>query len=184
MRRYIGFIALTALIGGVAGQALVFGQDKVERRDKKSGSVIVSGKILEENAGGVRVKAQGLGKEETIPSNDIIRMTYADFPIGVSTAISRLNADETARNYPALLKGYEGVQAMPELKTAGPNARRYIDYRVATLRAATAEGDEQTKAAEKGLSDFIAAHPESWEYPHAARQLARLQADTGDYAGA
>lgn len=184
MRRYIGFIALTALIGGVAGQALVFGQDKVERRDKKSGSVIVSGKILEENAGGVRVKAQGLGKEETIPSNEIIRMTYADFPIGVSTAISRLNADETARNYPALLKGYEGVQAMPELKTAGPNARRYIDYRVATLRAATAEGDEQTKAAEKGLSDFIAAHPESWEYPHAARQLARLQADTGDYGGA
>lgn len=185
MKRYIGFVALTALIGLVAGQALVRGQDRVERRDKKAGSVPVTGKILEENAGGVKIKPQGgLSKEEVIPSSEIVRVGYGDYPIGVTTAIQRMDEAEKGRNYPVLLKGYEAVQAMPELKSVKPEARRYIDYRVASLRAASAETDEQTKAGMKALADFAAANPDSWEYPHAARQLARLQADLGDYAGA
>ena len=183
MRRYIGFLALAALIGVLATQGL-HGQDKVERRDKKSGSATVSGKILEENAGGVRVKAAGFGKEETIPSSDILRVTYGELPAKASLDLGKLAPAEAARDFPALLKGYETVQALPELKGSPPPVRRYIDYRVASLRALTAEGDDQVKAAEKGLSDFITAHPDCWEYPLAARQLGRLQADTGDYAGA
>jgi TolA-binding protein len=183
MRRYIGLFALAVLICGMAGQALLFGQDRVERRDKKTGTATVSGKISEENAGGIRVKAQ-LGKDETIPTGDIVRVTYGDMPAKASLDLGKLAPAEAGRDYPTLLKGYEAVQALPELKTAPPNVRRYVDYRVASLRGFTADGDEQVKAAVKGLSDFIAAHPDSWEYPHAARQLGRLQADTGDYAGA
>jgi len=184
MKRFIGFIALSFLICVVAGQTWVLGQDKVERRDKKAGSINVSGKILEESAAGVRIKPQGLGKEETIPSSDIVRVTYADMPANASLALGKLAPDEANRNYPVLLKGYEGVQALPELKSAPPGARRYIDYRVASLRAYAADGDEQLKEAAKGLADFAAANPDSWEYPHAVRQLARLQADMGDYAAA
>jgi hypothetical protein len=182
MKRIIGFFALSVIICVVASQT--FGQDRVERRDKKGGSVFVAGKILEENAAGVKIKPQGLGKEEVIPSSDIVRIGYADFPIGVSTAIQRLATDETNRNYPVVLKGYETIQAMPEVKAIGAPAKRYLDFRVVTLRASVAETDEQMKAASKGLSDFIAANADSWEYPHAARQLARMQADTADYAGA
>jgi predicted negative regulator of RcsB-dependent stress response len=184
MRRFIGLVALAALIGVVASQAL-FAQDRVERRDKKTGSVTVTGKITEENAGGVRVKGQGgFGKDETIPSSEIVRIRYADLPAKASLELEKLSSAELGRDYPTLLKGYEGVQSLPELKNAPLPIRRYIDFRIASLRAATAEGDEQVKAAIKGLGDYIAANPDSWEYPHVARQLGRLQADTGDYNGA
>ncbi|HJZ92009.1 MAG TPA: hypothetical protein VKE40_14135 [Gemmataceae bacterium] len=181
MKRYLGFFALALLICVVATDAFVRGQDRVERRDKKGGTVGVVGKILEESAAGVKMKVQALNRDETIPANEISKVTYAEFPIEVSTALNKLGPAEEARNLPALLKGYEGIQAIPQLKTTGPGARRYIDYRVVSLRAAVAEGDE-VKSAIKGLADFIAAHPDSWEYPHAARQLGRLQADLGDYA--
>ena len=85
MKRYLGFFALALLIGVVATQTFVRGQDKVERRDKKGGSAFVSGKILEETPGGVKVKVQGIGKEEVIPSNEIVRVTYADLPIKIHT---------------------------------------------------------------------------------------------------
>jgi len=184
MKRFIGFVALAFLIVTVASQTWVLGQDKVERRDKKGGQVNVSGKIQEENAGGIRIKPQALGKEETIPSNDILRVTYADLPAQASLEIGKMSTAETEKNYPALLKGYEGIQAMPAVKSAPAPARRYIDYRVVSLRGFVAEGDDQLKAAAKGLSDFIAANADCWEYPHAARQLARLHADMGDYAAA
>lgn len=184
MRRYIGFVALAVLIGVVASQALVRAQDKVERRDKKTGTVVVNGKILDENVAGIRVKAAGFGKEETVPSNEILKVTYGDLPAKASLDLSKLAPAEAARDYPTLLKGYEAVQALPELKTSPAPVRRYIDFRVATFRAFTAEAPDEVKAATKGLADFVAAHPETWEYPHAARQLGRLQADTGDYTGA
>jgi len=184
MRRYIGVVTLAALICVVASQTLVRAVDKVERRDKKAGSVTVSGKILEENVAGIRLKGAGFAKEETIPSSEVLKVTYEDLPAKASLDLGKLAADEQARNYPALLKGYEGVQALPELKSTPAPVRRYIDYRVANLRGLAAETDEEVKAAAKALSDFLAAHPDGWESPHAARQLGRLQADTGDYAGA
>lgn len=184
MKRHLGFFALAVLICVVATQTFVLGQDKVERREKKDGSAFVTGKILEETPAGVKVKVQGIGKEEVVPSNEIKGVTYADLPAKASLDIGKLQTAETNRDLPALLKGFEAVQAIPEVKSAPPAARRYIDYRVASLRAFTAEGDDQLKAATKGLADFVAAHADGWEYPHAARQLGRLQADTGDYDGA
>ena len=184
MKRFIGFLALTVLIGVVASQSWVRGQDKVERRDKKAGSVNVSGKILEETVGGVRIKPQGLGKEEVVPSNEIIRVTYGDMPTKAALEMGKLATAENEKNYPALLRAYEGVQAMPEMKSAPAGARRYLDYRVASLKGYVADTDEELKAAAKGLADFVSANESSWQYPHAARQLARLQADIGDYAAA
>jgi hypothetical protein len=183
-RKYLGFVVLSTLIALAAGQAFVRGEDKVERRDKKAGSAVVSGKILEETAAGVKVKGAGLGKEEAIPSSEILRVTYGDMPSPAAIELSKLGPAETARDYPTMLKGYEAIQAMPTVKAAPLPVRRYVDYRVASLRGFTAEGEDQVKAAEKGLNDFIAANPDSWEYPQAARQLGRLQADTGDFAGA
>jgi hypothetical protein len=184
MRRYIGLFALAALIGVVAGQGLVRGQDKVEKRDKKAGKVTVAGKILEENAGGVKVRLQAVGGEQVIPSSDILGVTYGDLPSQAAIELNKVGAAEAARDFATLLKGYEAAQALPQVKAAAAPTRRYIDFRVASLRALAADGDEAAKAAAKGLADFVAAHPDSWEYPHAARQLGRLQADAGEYPGA
>jgi tetratricopeptide (TPR) repeat protein len=184
MRRYIGLFALAVLMSVVTTQTFVRGQDKVERRDKKAGSVTVAGKILEENPGGVKMRLQGVGGEQSIPSADIQRVTYGDLPSQAAIELNKVAPAEAARDYPTLLKGYEAVQALPQLKTAAAPTRRYIDYRVASLRALAADGEDQVKAATKGLSDFLAANPDGWEYPHAARQLGRLQADTGDFPAA
>src|SRR5262245_64663845 len=98
MKRSIGFIALTIFVLIIASQAFVSAQDKVERRDKKGGKTFVTGKILEENAGGVKIKPQGLGKEETIPSSDIVRMSYADFPTKASIDIGKLSTAEDRKS--------------------------------------------------------------------------------------
>src|SRR5262245_57911041 len=166
MRRYIGLFALTVLICGPAGQAWVRAQDRVERRDKKGGSSTVSGKILEETPGGVKMKLAGVGGEQIIPSNDIRRVTYGDLPSQAAIELGKMQAAEDARDFPTLLKGYETVQALPQVKAAPAPVRRYIDFRVASLRGLAAEGDEQLKTAAKGLADFVAAHADGWEYPH------------------
>jgi hypothetical protein len=186
MKRLTGWIALSICIFMLAGQALVRGQDSVtvERRDKKGAVASVAGTIVEENAGGLRIKPKGLGKEETIPSSDIVRVSYPDMPLKARLDLDKLATAEANRDLPVLVKGYEAVQVMPEIKAAGAGTRRYIDYRVVTLRAAIADGEEEVKAAAKGLTDFMNAHPNSWQYSQVARQLARLQADTGDFAGA
>ena len=82
MRRLIGLFALTAFVCVLANQAFVSAQDSVtvERRDKKGAVTSVPGTIIEENAGGVKIKSKGLGKEETIPSSDIVRVSYPDMP--------------------------------------------------------------------------------------------------------
>src|SRR5215212_1172506 len=143
MRRYIGFVTLAALICVVASQTLVRAVDKVERRDKKAGSVTVSGKILEENVAGIRLKGAGFAKEEVIPSNEVLKVTYEDLPAKASLDLGKLAAAEQGRDYPALLKGYEGVQALPELKSAPAPVRRYIDFRVASLRGFTADQEAE-----------------------------------------
>ena len=106
MRRYVGLFALAALIGVVAGHGLVRGQDKVEKRDKKAGKVTVAGKILEENAGGVKVRLQAVGGEQVIPSGDILGVTYGDLPSQAAIELNKVAAAEAARDYPTLLKGY------------------------------------------------------------------------------
>lgn len=184
MKRTLGFLTLSFLMLVITCQTFVRGQDKVERVDKKGKAVFVSGKILEETSSGVKIKTQGTNKEEVIPANEITKVSYADLPTKAQIELGKVADAETARDYPKVLKTYEAIQTLPEAKASSATSRRYIDYRVASLRAMLADNDEQLKAAMKGLGDFIAANGDSWEYPHAARQLGRLQADTGDYAAA
>ena len=178
--KFLLSIVSLVLLAALPSQA----QDRVERRDKKGASVVVPGKIVEETAGGLRMVVQGTKKEEMISAMDIVKITYGDVPLGVSSALAKLAAAEVARDHAAVLKGLEAILALPEVKNTGPAAQRYIAYRVASLRAVAADSDEQVKAAAKGLTDFVTANTDSWESTLAARQLGRLQIDAGDFAGA
>lgn len=189
MKRLGGFFALAVAIGAVAAGA--FAQDKtaadrIERRDKKGGTSNLTGRILEETPAGIKVRPDGKAKDVEIPSNEIQRIVYGDYSNPLAKALGTAATTEASGNYPALVQQYEAMVALPDYKapTVGPAARRYIEFRLAQARAGAAETDEQVKAAARGLAEFAAAHPTGWQYPHALRQLGRLQADLGETAAA
>ena len=72
----------------------VVGQDKVERRDRKTDkSVIVNGKIIEESMAGVKMKIGG-AKEEMIPGIDVQRIFYDDIPQTLKLSYNNLFINE------------------------------------------------------------------------------------------
>ena len=189
MKRIGGFFSLAVLLCVFA--AHTFAQekqapDKVERRDKKGTTTTINGRIVEETPAGIKIRPEGKAKDVEVPSNEIQRILYGDYNNTLAKAVGATVQNDRDHNYPALVRQYEDIVAMPDYKlpTVGATAKRYIEFRLVQARAGSAETDEQVKAAIKGLADFVAANASSWQYPHALRQLGRLQADVGDLAAA
>ncbi len=188
MKRIGGLFSLAVLICVAATQT--FGQerapDKVERRDRKGTTTTINGRIIEETPAGLKIRPDGKAKDVDVPSNEIQRILYGDYNNTLAKAVGATAQNDRDHNYPELVKQYEAIIAMPDAKlpTVGAGAKRYLEFKLVQARAGSAETDEQVKAAIKGLSDFVAANASSWQYPHALRQLGRLQADVGDLAGA
>ena len=184
LRRFLGLSALAFVIAAVSHQSFA---DTIIRKDKKSEKgVTVTGKVSADDVGGVKVKLSPT-KEEAVPANEIISVSYSGFPIPVNNKLAEAQEAEAKRDYATTLAIYESLLSGKEPKdkfTMPPEAKRNFEFRVASLKAALADGEEQMKAAIKGLSDFLAANPDCWQFSHGARQLARLQTDVGDYPAA
>jgi hypothetical protein len=183
MKRHLLHVVLFALIAIVAANSAVVGQDKVERRDRKSDkATTVNGKIIDESVAGVKVKAGA--KEEMIASSEIVRVFYDDVPATAKLAYVNLFInEEKEKDQSKVLKEYKDFA--PKI-AAAPNValKRYVDYRIAMLEAATADSDMTKEEARKSLDKFVGAHATSWEYPFAARMLARLQMEKPDFEAA
>lgn len=164
----------------------VVGQDKVERRDRKTDkSVIVNGKIIEESMAGVKMKIGG-AKEEMIPGIDVQRIFYDDIPQTLKLSYNNLFInEEKEKDQSKVLKDYRDF-ATKVATTPGVNAsaKRYIEYRITMLQTGLAEADDAKREAVRLLEAFVAAHGTSWEYPYAARALARMQLEKSDYEAA
>src|SRR5215207_3475430 len=188
MKRIGGFFALALLLCIVAAQTFAQEKapDKVERRDKKGTTTTINGRILEETPAGIKIRPDGKAKDIDVPSSEIQRILYGDYNNNLAKAVGATASFDRDHNYPELVKQYEAIVAMPDAKlnTVGPTAKRYLDFKLAQARAGAAETDDQVKAAIKGLADFLAANPSSWQYPHVLRQMGRLQADVGDLPAA
>ncbi|WP_020475294.1 tetratricopeptide repeat protein [Zavarzinella formosa] len=187
LRRFLGLCALAFVMAAVSHQTFVHA-DNVIRKDKKTEKgVTVTGKVSEDTVSGVKVKLSAT-KDEAIPANEILSVTYSGFPIPVNNKIAEAVDAEAKRDYATMLTIYEGLLSGKEPKdakfTMPPEAKRNFEYRVASLKASMADGEEEIKAAIKGLNDFMLANADCWQYSHAARQLARLQTDSGDYPAA
>ena len=184
LRRFLGLSALAFVIAAVSHQSFA---DTIIRKDKKSEKgVTVTGKVSADDVGGVKVKLSPT-KEEAVPANEIISVSYSGFPIPVNNKLAEAQEAEAKRDYATTLAIYESLLSGKEPKdkfTMPPEAKRNFEFRVASLKAALADGEEQMKAAIKGLSDFLTANPDCWQFSHGARQLARLQTDVGDYPAA
>lgn len=188
-RRFLGLSALGLIITVMAHNTFVHA-DTVVRRDKKSDKgITVSGTVSTDDTSGVKVKLSAT-KEETIPANEILSVSYSGLPATMTNKLAEAIDAENKRDYATMLTIYEGfLTATPkdpkEPKTAfKPEVKRNFEYRVVSLKAALADGEEQQRAALKGLTDFLAANPDCWQYSHGARIAARLNTDLGDFAAA
>jgi hypothetical protein len=182
MLRRAFHLTLAVSIGFVAANTAIVGQDKVERRDQKgSKSVVVQGKILEEKTDGIKMKVGG--KDEIIPSTQILRIYYEDTPALAKNNAARLfNLEETEKDLSKVLK--DAQDASDKSKGAPAPIRRYHEFKVAMLQSMMADTEAQKDAAIKALQSFVSAHWASWEFPFAARALARLQISKSDYDSA
>src|SRR5580700_4490293 len=90
--------------------SIVLGQDKIERRDRKTDkAVLIEGKIVDESIAGVKVRISG--KEELIPANDVLRIFYDDLG-ALKIAYNPLFINEEKEKDAAkLLKDYTDFKA-------------------------------------------------------------------------
>ena len=109
MKRHVFHLLLAALIGIVAFNNVVVGDDKVERRDRKTDKrVIVSGKITEEKIDGIKMKVSG--KDELIPSADIVRVSYDDLPVAAKLVDNSLFInEEKEKDHSKTIKQYQDL---------------------------------------------------------------------------
>ena len=182
-RRPLRPLLLLAAVACLAGTGNPLrAQDKVEYRDRKTDKAVpVSGQITSESVAGVQIKPTGAAAARDIPASEILRVTYGDLPGAVKLDYPQaVNLDEK-REYAKAIEGYQGM--LPKLSGA-PKTKRYVEYRIAMLKAGQAEGGGDAKEAVDALNAFLTAYPESWQYSLAAKQLARLQIDKGDFDAA
>lgn len=175
--------SLGMMIVLIVSHTYVSGQDKVERRDRKTEkNLTVSGKITEESAAGVKMKMGG--KEEVIPASDIVRIFYdSDVPATIKQAwYSLFINEEKEKDLTKVLKDYKDF--VPKAAVAPAAMKRYIEYRIAMLETSVADTEADKEQARKDLTAFITTHNAGWEYPFAARALARLQVEKPDYEAA
>ncbi len=150
----------------------------------------MSGVIQEETPAGVKIKA---GKDsQLIPADEIVHVAYNRLPnvseIEFGTpygkeqqAMTKTGAARKAE-LADVLKQYQDLEKKVQ---ESPNARRYIDYRIAMLKVEQAQ-DDPTKADEAvaALNDYRTSNGGGWEIVPATKTLARLLEDKGDQAGA
>lgn len=183
MHRYVLHLMLLGLITTLAYHGTAQSQDKVERKDRKAPDkpIVRTGQITDESLAGIKMKVSGV--EETIPGTDVLRVFYNDLPAAGKLAMNNVFIAEEKEKDPAkLLKSYQDL--VPQITAAGPNPKRFVQYRIALLSAQAAQTDPEKAQAFKLLQDFATANGTSWQYPAVARVLVRLQLDKQDLDGA
>ena len=187
-RRGIPAVILTlTLWGAVAAQDAVFYTDRAAKGELK-----LVGVIEEEAPAGLKVKPKD-AKEPVrqIPAGAITRVEYTDKEVSAVDYRRPFTKEDLARKetkaqarQERLAEALEGFTKL-EPKLANPNAKRYMQFKVAEVTALQAQ-DDPTKvdAAIKLLMDFKTTHAGSWQMMAALKALARLQEDTGKLSDA
>src|SRR5438045_3966585 len=142
-------------------------QDRVTYHDRAArdkGAQTVTGRIDAESLAGLRIAAK------TIPATDVIDVAY-ELPGAVRIQYNRAVAAE-ARKLDDAVKEYDDLVKTPSF-AAARFAKRYGEYKLATLKAAKADEAGTPAAAVEALTRFRKDHPDSWEVIPATRLLAR-----------
>jgi hypothetical protein len=146
------------------------------------------GTIEEENPVGIKIKLKA-GKMEIkeVPTQDIVRVVYETPDVDPVTFRAPFNKERSARGMTrpkqrekALVEAMDGYIKLGAALRGRPNARRYIQYKIAEVAVLQAQ-DDPTKVdnAIKLLMDFKQDGKSSWLALPALKTLARLQEDAG-----
>jgi hypothetical protein len=155
-------------------------QDRVTYRDraaKDKGAQTATGHVDAESLAGLKIGGK------TIPATDVIDVTY-EIPGAVRIQYNRAVAAES-RKLDDAVKEYDDLVKTPGL-AAARFAKRYAEFKLATLKAAKADEAGTPAAAVEALTRFRKDHPDSWEAIPATRLLARtlLEKEPPDADGA
>ncbi len=160
---------LPALLLALAASAAP-AQDRVTYRDRsaRGGVQTATGRIESESVAGVRLGGRTISSADLVDVHyDVSGAVRLDYNSAVAAEAGR--PADALKAYDALLKT-PGVQANRALK-------RHLEYKVAALTAALADGAEQVPPAVAALEKFRKDHPDAWQLMPATRTLARLLLD-------
>ena len=156
-------VLLAALIGFVTYSNSAQSQDKIERKDRKAQDklVIISGDIVKKVP--PASTSRPAPRPELIPPH-IVRVVYNKVPVTARLPFNNLFLVEEKEKDPAkLLKLFKDFE--PFISTAGPEPKRYVQYRVAMLSVHAAKKQADLEQALVLLTTLIRAHPNSGNIP-------------------
>ena len=158
------------------------GQEKVEFR-KLGKADSTSGELVEDKIGGVKIKSPN-GKETiTIPTPDVIKISYV-IPITIREDYNKVVTVEEKGDYAAAAKGFSDLVPKVPAKDA-ERIKPHIAHRAAMNLASLAENDaSQIGVAVAALQEFAKLYPDNWAVLPAMRAEARLSASQGNAEGA
>jgi hypothetical protein len=194
MHRYLPIAALAICLAAslpptARGQDIVDYYDPAAKADNKLDQI--RGTIESENPLGIKVRPR-LGPEKSIAAADIRSIRYRAVAVPdidyrkpfsqEDRALGQAREEQRKKLLADALQGYRDLLA--KAKESRP-ASRYLQFRIARLLAFQAEGDpEKLDAAIAAFAAFAKDHVEGWEIVAALKQLARLQEEKGNLAGA
>jgi hypothetical protein len=177
-----------ALVGLVSFAAVAPAQlrDTVYYRDrtaKPEKTAEFAGTVTEETVNGIKVKPL-VGPDRSFPVGDIVDVVYAP-PRALEIPFQPILAGETAlrtgtadkAKMAQILKDYTTFLNSSLKDTKAPSLRRQIQYKLAILKAATAEKREEQLDAIKQFDQVRKEVAGSWQLIPAVRQEVTLLAD-------
>jgi len=168
---------LRCLAAGVAAALLASQASAVDIITRKSSEKRLGGKITTVTKTAVVIKT-GLRQDKTekVPANDIVKIEWDGAP---RTLNGLLNAEEGGR----LKDAYDGyAELLKETGVTNDNLRADLKFYMARATAKMALADpEKIPSAIKALTDFRAAHPDSYHYYELLGLLSDLQLAAKSY---
>jgi hypothetical protein len=146
-------------------------QDRVtflDRASKTGGTVLRSGTINSEDPGKATITGND-NRRTDVPAVDLLEVIYDGEPL---TEMNAARAAERERRLDAALAGY--TEAMKKVPSDKKLLRRHLEYKLAELRAAQAEGGANPTQAIDSLRAFIRTHGDSRQLLAAYDLLGRL----------
>jgi hypothetical protein len=180
----------TALVAGLSAclglwaAAAARADDTVVRRDKGGKDVSLTGTIVDETPGGIKIK---VGKDALlVPPDDIVDVGYPvkdvtdiEFrtPHGKEMEALGLSGEDRKKGLTEALSLYQALQKRVK---GSPQAQRYLEYRIAMVAVEQAQGDNtKAQAAIDALNKYRLDNSGGWEIVPATKALAHLLEDNG-----